>query len=86
MSSIKSMVGHSLGAMSAMVVACVLALKHQVVPPTANYETPDPECDLDYVPRTARPRKLSNVLSRGQRIRQIAFRGAPDRAGWEGDR
>ncbi|MFG2478898.1 beta-ketoacyl-[acyl-carrier-protein] synthase family protein [Streptomyces fagopyri] len=66
MSSIKSMVGHSLGAIGAIeVVACVLALKHQVVPPTANYETPDPECDLDYVPRTARSRKLNNVLSVG---------------------
>ncbi|MFI9780606.1 beta-ketoacyl-[acyl-carrier-protein] synthase family protein [Streptomyces sp. NBC_01003] len=66
MSSIKSMVGHSLGAIGAIeVVACVLAMKHQVVPPTANYETPDPECDLDYVPRTARPRKLRNVLSVG---------------------
>ncbi|MFF0480985.1 beta-ketoacyl-[acyl-carrier-protein] synthase family protein [Streptomyces sp. NPDC004435] len=66
MSSIKSMVGHSLGAIGAIeVAACVLALKHQVVPPTANYETPDPECDLDYVPRTARSRKLRNVLSVG---------------------
>ncbi|MET9624546.1 beta-ketoacyl-[acyl-carrier-protein] synthase family protein [Streptomyces sp. NPDC006464] len=66
MSSIKSMVGHSLGAIGAIeVAACVLAMKHQVVPPTANYETPDPECDLDYVPRTARPRKLRNVLSVG---------------------
>ncbi|MFB6674904.1 beta-ketoacyl-[acyl-carrier-protein] synthase family protein [Streptomyces sp. NPDC056390] len=66
MSSIKSMVGHSLGAIGAIeVVACVLAMKHQVVPPTANYEIPDPECDLDYVPRTARPRKLRNVLSVG---------------------
>ncbi|MFF0273157.1 beta-ketoacyl-[acyl-carrier-protein] synthase family protein [Streptomyces sp. NPDC004330] len=66
MSSIKSMVGHSLGAIGAIeVAACVLALQHQVVPPTANYETPDPECDLDYVPRTARPRKLRNVLSVG---------------------
>jgi minimal PKS ketosynthase (KS/KS alpha) len=36
-----------------------------VVPPTANYETPDPECDLDYVPRTARPLKLRSVLSVG---------------------
>ncbi|WP_418955279.1 beta-ketoacyl-[acyl-carrier-protein] synthase family protein [Streptomyces tritici] len=66
MSSIKSMVGHSLGAIGAIeVAACVLALRHQVVPPTANYETPDPECDLDYVPRTARPRKLRHVLSVG---------------------
>ncbi|MEV8532476.1 beta-ketoacyl-[acyl-carrier-protein] synthase family protein [Streptomyces sp. NPDC051211] len=66
MSSIKSMVGHSLGAIGAIeLVACVLALLHQVVPPTANYENPDAECDLDYVPRTARERKLRTVLSVG---------------------
>ncbi|MEU6406349.1 beta-ketoacyl-[acyl-carrier-protein] synthase family protein [Streptomyces sp. NPDC046985] len=66
MSSIKSMVGHSLGAIGAIeVVACVLALAHQAVPPTANYETPDPECDLDYVPKAARERKLDAVLSVG---------------------
>ncbi|ANW17511.1 beta-ketoacyl-[acyl-carrier-protein] synthase family protein [Streptomyces clavuligerus] len=66
MSSIKSMVGHSLGAIGAIeLVACVLAMDHQVVPPTANYQTPDPECDLDYVPRTARPRRLRHVLSVG---------------------
>ncbi|MCX4820087.1 beta-ketoacyl-[acyl-carrier-protein] synthase family protein [Streptomyces sp. NBC_01142] len=66
MSSIKSMVGHSLGAIGAIeLVACVLAIDHQVVPPTANYDTPDPECDLDYVPRTARSRKLNSVLSVG---------------------
>jgi len=66
MSSIKSMVGHSLGAIGAIeIVACVLALAHQVVPPTANYESADPECDLDYVPRTARAVKLRSVLSVG---------------------
>jgi minimal PKS ketosynthase (KS/KS alpha) len=66
MSSIKSMVGHSLGAIGAIeVVACTLALSHGVVPPTANYETPDPECDLDYVPRTARELPLSHILSVG---------------------
>ncbi|MEU1596604.1 beta-ketoacyl-[acyl-carrier-protein] synthase family protein [Streptomyces sp. NPDC005708] len=66
MSSIKSMVGHSLGAIGAIeVVACVLALDRQVVPPTANYEIPDPECDLDYVPRVARERRLDSVLSVG---------------------
>ncbi|MFJ3304478.1 beta-ketoacyl-[acyl-carrier-protein] synthase family protein [Streptomyces sp. NPDC086549] len=66
MSSIKSMVGHSLGAIGAIeVVACVLALAKQVVPPTANYDTPDPECDLDYVPCVARERKLTSVLSVG---------------------
>jgi minimal PKS ketosynthase (KS/KS alpha) len=66
MSSIKSMVGHSLGAIGAIeIVACTLALANGVVPPTANYETPDPECDLDYVPRTARAMKLRTVLSVG---------------------
>ncbi|GAA1991059.1 beta-ketoacyl-[acyl-carrier-protein] synthase family protein [Catenulispora subtropica] len=66
MSSIKSMVGHSLGAIGAIeLVACTLALADGVVPPTANYGTPDPECDLDYVPRTARSMPLRNVLSVG---------------------
>ncbi|MCB5181821.1 beta-ketoacyl-[acyl-carrier-protein] synthase family protein [Streptomyces antimicrobicus] len=66
MTSIKSMVGHSLGAIGAIeLAACVLAMTRQVVPPTANYETPDPECDLDYVPKTARDRELRSVLSVG---------------------
>jgi minimal PKS ketosynthase (KS/KS alpha) len=66
MSSIKSMVGHSLGAIGAIeLAACALALAHDVIPPTANYETPDPECDLDYVPRTARQVRLRSVLSVG---------------------
>jgi minimal PKS ketosynthase (KS/KS alpha) len=66
MSSIKSMVGHSLGAIGAIeLAACALALAHGVVPPTANYQTPDPECDLDYVPRTAREARLGTVLSVG---------------------
>ncbi len=54
-SSSKSMMGHTLGAAGALESAvCALTLRHQVVPPTINYETPDPECDLDYVPNTAR--------------------------------
>jgi 3-oxoacyl-[acyl-carrier-protein] synthase II len=54
-SSIKSMLGHAMGAASAIeAVACVLAIRHGEVPPTINLETPDPECDLDYVPNTAR--------------------------------
>jgi minimal PKS ketosynthase (KS/KS alpha) len=66
MSSIKSMIGHSLGAIGAIeLVACALALAHGVIPPTANYQTPDPECDLDYVPRTARPARLRTALSVG---------------------
>ncbi|MFC0542875.1 beta-ketoacyl-[acyl-carrier-protein] synthase family protein [Kutzneria chonburiensis] len=65
-SSIKSMVGHSLGAIGSIeVAACALALQRQVVPPTANLRTRDPECDLDYVPLTAREHKTDAVLCVG---------------------
>ncbi|OON80912.1 beta-ketoacyl-[acyl-carrier-protein] synthase family protein [Streptomyces tsukubensis] len=65
-SSIKSMVGHSLGAIGAIeIAACALALRHGVVPPTANLHEPDPECDLDYVPLRARHRALDRVLTVG---------------------
>jgi minimal PKS ketosynthase (KS/KS alpha) len=65
-SSIKSMVGHSLGAIGAIeLAACVLAMQHDVVPPTANLERPDPDCDLDYVPKTARSQRVDTVLSVG---------------------
>lgn len=65
-SSIKSMVGHSLGAIGAIeLAACVLAMEHSVVPPTANLEVPDPDCDLDYVPIQAREARLRNILSVG---------------------
>ncbi|MFB7328595.1 MULTISPECIES: beta-ketoacyl-[acyl-carrier-protein] synthase family protein [unclassified Streptomyces] len=65
-SSIKSMVGHSLGAIGSIeVAACALALDRQVVPPTANLHTPDPLCDLDYVPVTARDHAMDVVLSVG---------------------
>ncbi|GGV44023.1 beta-ketoacyl-[acyl-carrier-protein] synthase family protein [Streptomyces spectabilis] len=65
-SSIKSMVGHSLGAIGSIeIAACALAMKHHVVPPTANLHTPDPECDLDYVPLTARERRTDAVLTVG---------------------
>ncbi|MER5983797.1 beta-ketoacyl-[acyl-carrier-protein] synthase family protein [Streptomyces sp. NPDC001787] len=65
-SSIKSMVGHSLGAIGSIeIAASVLAMTHDVVPPTANLHTPDPECDLDYVPLTARDWKTEAVLSVG---------------------
>lgn len=54
-SSIKSMIGHTLGAAGAIeAVATILSVKHGIVPPTINYENPDPECDLDYVPNKAR--------------------------------
>ncbi|MBF6341415.1 beta-ketoacyl-[acyl-carrier-protein] synthase family protein [Nocardia abscessus] len=65
-SSIKSMVGHSLGAIGSIeIAASVLALVNDVVPPTANLHNPDPECDLDYVPLTARDHKVDVVLSVG---------------------
>ncbi|OON82581.1 beta-ketoacyl-[acyl-carrier-protein] synthase family protein [Streptomyces tsukubensis] len=65
-SAIKSMIGHSLGAIGAIeIVACALALVQGVVPPTANLHEPDPECDLDYVPLTAREAELDTVLSVG---------------------
>jgi len=65
-SSIKSMVGHSLGAIGSIeLAASALALRDNCVPPTANLTTKDEECDLDYVPRTAREVKLDAVLSVG---------------------
>ena len=63
-SSTKSMTGHLLGGSGGIeAVACVLALQHNVVPPTINYANPDPDCDLDVVPNTARDHKLETVLS-----------------------
>ena len=66
MSSIKSMVGHSLGAIGSIeIAACALAMEYGVVPPTANLENRDPECDLDYVPKTARDQAIDVALSVG---------------------
>lgn len=63
-SSIKSMTGHLLGAAGGVeFVACCLVLKDNIVPPTINYEYPDPDCDLDYVPNTARKSKVDVCLS-----------------------
>lgn len=63
-SSTKSMVGHLLGASAAVeLVVSTLSIHHGVVHPTRNYTTPDPECDLDYVPGAARSMKVRNVLS-----------------------
>lgn len=63
-SSLKSMIGHSLGAIGAMeVAACALTLQRRIIPPTINYEVPDPECDLDYVPNTAREQVIRNIVS-----------------------
>jgi 3-oxoacyl-[acyl-carrier-protein] synthase II len=64
MSSIKSMLGHTMGAASALeAVACVMAIRHGVIPPTINYREPDPLCDLDYVPNQTRQHTVRIALS-----------------------
>jgi 3-oxoacyl-(acyl-carrier-protein) synthase len=64
MSSTKSMTGHGMGATAALeAVVSVMALREQIVPPTINLTEPDPECDLDYVPNTAREMPLRHVMS-----------------------
>lgn len=63
-SSIKSMLGHCLGAAGAIeAMAAVLSVKNDIIPPTVNYETPDPECDLDYVPQKHRKHKIMYAMS-----------------------
>ncbi len=63
-SSIKSMLGHTMGAASAIeTIACALTVKQDKVPPTTNYETQDPECDLDYVPNVSRDHRVDIALN-----------------------
>ena len=65
-SSIKSMLGHTMGAASAVeAIACCLIMTNDMIPPTINYETPDPECDVDCVPNKAREQKVDIVLNNG---------------------
>ncbi|HUS46314.1 MAG TPA: beta-ketoacyl-[acyl-carrier-protein] synthase II, partial [Phycisphaerae bacterium] len=62
--SVKSMIGHLIAAAGATELAtCVLAIRDQILPPTINLDTPDPECDLDYLPNAARPAKVEVCLS-----------------------
>jgi len=62
-SSVKSMIGHTASASGGVeAVAAVLAMQHDLIPPTIHYEHPDPDCDLDYVPNQARPARLRHVL------------------------
>jgi 3-oxoacyl-(acyl-carrier-protein) synthase len=76
------MIGHALGAAGALeLAATVLAMRDGVVPPTANYLEPDPDCDLDYVPNEARAMDvrlaLSNSFGFGGHNAVVAFRKAP---------
>lgn len=65
-SGIKSMIGHSLGAIGSLeIAACALTIEHDTIPPTANLHEADPECDLDYVPLTARRQPVDTVLTVG---------------------
>lgn len=63
-SSTKSVMGHLLGAAGGVeLIVCALAMKESIIPPTINYETPDPECDLDYVPNKPRAAKIKVAMS-----------------------
>lgn len=63
-SSTKSMIGHTLGAAGSIeTIAGILAMKNNLVPPTINYETPDPECDLDFVPNQAREKEIHTFMN-----------------------
>lgn len=82
LSSVKSMTGHLLGAAGGIeAVATALTLYHGIMPPTINYETPDPECDLDYVPNVARKGDvrvaMSNNMGFGGHNASLVFRKAP---------
>ena len=88
-SSIKSMLGHTMGAASALeAIACCLATEHGVVPPTRHLETPDPECDLDYVPEGARAMPvrvaMSNSSAFGGNNAAVVFAAAGSRPGRAG--
>jgi len=63
-SSTKGATGHMLGAAGAVeMVACAKAIQTDTIPPTINYQVPDPECDLDYVPNTARQAKVNVIVN-----------------------
>ncbi len=85
-SSIKSMIGHTLGAAGAIeAIATILSVRDGIIPPTINYEYPDPDCDLDYVPNTARELSiqvaLNNSFGFGGTNATMVFRRYDERSG-----
>jgi len=63
-SSVKSALGHLIAAAGATeLITCILAIRDQILPPTTNYTTPDPDCDLDYIPNTPRPARVETCMS-----------------------
>jgi 3-oxoacyl-[acyl-carrier-protein] synthase II len=80
MSSSKSMLGHLIAAAGAVeLIICIMALRQGILPPTINYDTPDPDCDLDYIPNEAREKRVQHVLSNsfgfgGQNVSLIVSR------------